>query len=333
MTFVVAMIGFGSAADAVAAPSCLSAAKDLLRDRDPSGARVVEQLRDPMVFERFLVCSLPGYNVGGAIHESVHMLDFERSTPGSQAFVLAEGEVLTAPRRRRFPRSEILTYIPRADRDLYVGDYLTDPEGSTQGLESLLLELNAYTQGAATDARIAGKFPPGFSLASRDGIVTFLIYVELYVRRAREAHPEQWLQMTRDPALLESMQRLWSRAEAVLSRSAGDVRLGHNDRDLLRICYATENISEMERLYAGAALSFASRAPPRGNAATGGAMRRDPAARGGTGIAPAGTRATSHPATLRDLEALLEQHPELRDDAGFMGVLREMRKRQAPADR
>ncbi len=147
-----------------------------------------------------------------------------------------------------FARSEILAYHADPAADMYDEVYLTGFAG-TQGFDSLLDEYNAYTHSLATDYCVRDLYAP-YSFSSRDGILTFMYYVELYLMVARLNHPTVYAALTAEPQTVRLILTDWDRAEFYLGLSAGISALGINDATIRTWTYDPVLLEEIARLRA-----------------------------------------------------------------------------------
>lgn len=225
---------------------CLDAATAMLKKHDPAGFAFVEKNGNEPSIATWIDCDDPTYRLSAAVHETVHVVDFKSSMVGDVAFHTTADDNVTMPRTKYFPRSEIAAYLPKDAK--YRETYLEGTSGE-QDLVSLLSELNAYTHGLATNGKLAYFIPRNRKISSRDGLATQMLYLELYVRRAKEAHPDDWRHMATDDQTLTVIQTLWSQAEETLVATLPDERLGIDDGPILKRVYQPTQVEQLVALF------------------------------------------------------------------------------------
>lgn len=187
---------------------------------------------------------MDGYEV--AVHEGAHIWGFGEFSFDSYSYrVIDDTLVIETAYLDNFPRSEILARHPYPDSDFYADTYLTGSSGN-QGFNTVLDEFNAYAHSLAS--RFCTRdYIPG-STSARDGILTFMLYVELYLKTAREDHPDDYDEILADPAHTEAILAIWDRATHWLNRSEGMTELGIDDAMIAEHVYDPVNFEEIERL-------------------------------------------------------------------------------------
>ncbi len=145
-----------------------------------------------------------------------------------------------------FPRSEIRPMV--AIDAIYTDTYFTGSQGA-RGFIALLDETSCYLNEMAALA-VVGEDYPGFGVSSRDGIFAFLYYLELYLRRAREAHPGFYAMIQASPVVKELVQTMWQRTFFFLPISERFPSLGISDGDYLAAAMEPANLNEM-RMFLG----------------------------------------------------------------------------------
>jgi hypothetical protein len=85
-------------------------------------------------------------------------------------------------------------------------------------------------------------------VSSRDGILTLMYYVELYLKLARTQHPDDYAEILADPAHVTLIRTVWQRAEFWLERSAPVASLGLRDAQIRMWTYDPANLMEIEML-------------------------------------------------------------------------------------
>ena len=108
-------------------------------------------------------------------------------------------------------------------------------------------EYNAYTHSLASRYCTRDTLG-GASTSARDGILTFMWYVETYLKIAREEHPGDYQAILDDPGHIELILTVWDRAEYWLAVTANEPSLGIDDAALEARVYEAANLEEIERL-------------------------------------------------------------------------------------
>jgi len=106
-----------------------------------------------------------------------------------------------------FPRSEIAQYITDNATATYDGA-LSGQEGS-QDLTALADDLTSFTNGLGCIVAVADEVPSGIS--ARDGMAASLYYLELYLKRARTAHPTVYTRLQGSGDWQKMVRLLWAR--------------------------------------------------------------------------------------------------------------------------
>ncbi len=182
-----------------------------------------------------------------AVHEGAHIWGFDRFSFDSYSYrVVDDGLIIETAFLDNFDRSEILSRHPDASGDFYASTYLEGASGA-QGFNTLLDEYNAYTHSLAS-RHCTRDYLGGASTSARDGILTFMWYVETYLKIAREEHTADYRAIQNDPAHVEMILTVWDRAEYWLEVTADEPGLGIDDDALKARVYEADNLDEIERL-------------------------------------------------------------------------------------
>jgi hypothetical protein len=183
-----------------------------------------------------------------ATHEGSHIWDFSNFSGGTWPYRLTESRIIRTQMLDNFARSEILALHVDRETDFYDEVYLEGFSGS-QGFNNLLDEYNAYVHSLAskycTRDSLGGG---GFATSARDGILTFMYYVELYLKVARTDHPDDYAEIVGDPGHVEMILTVWDRAEFWLMVTADHPELGINDDVIRTWTYDPANLMEIEML-------------------------------------------------------------------------------------
>jgi hypothetical protein len=138
--------------------------------------------------------------------------------------------------------------------DPYADVYLDgDPddtvfESGDQGYNLLLEESVQYVNSIATAWAFVDQQPQNIAVSARDGILTFLWYIERYLRMARTEFPGAYERITQDECWLELTLGVWARAERYLELTSAERGLGIADDELLDLVQDPELLDEIERL-------------------------------------------------------------------------------------
>jgi hypothetical protein len=155
-----------------------------------------------------------------AVHEMNHQLGIQEGflpTFGKVYFYQVRSDLAVRVNvQPTFNRSEIAQYITGPLDNQYKAIYLTGSSGQ-QGFFTLLDEFNAYTHSLFTGYGLYDQFPPGQRVSHRDGLVTFMMYTQFYLRHARLKHAGQYSALRADPELRSLVRLLWDRANFILN--------------------------------------------------------------------------------------------------------------------
>lgn len=179
-----------------------------------------------------------------AVHEGAHIWGFKRFSPRTQTYGVSADVTLTLPRLSNFDRSEILKVHVSPATDDYAKIYLTGKSGA-QGFNMLLDEYNAYVHSLASRYCTRDLLPDNLHVSARDGILTFMYYVETYLQLARTQHPKDYRAIVEDAAHRQLILGVWARAEYWLRKSATDVRLGITDETIEGWVYDASRLAEI----------------------------------------------------------------------------------------
>jgi len=215
--------------------------------RYPSGNLLLTQTQADPWFGAFVDPS--SFNslmdsLGTMLHEQTHYWDYDHAL-----FEVYFGYFVNEDWQPQpnffdgFPRSEILSMLPDDSTAMYADTYLTGDQG-TYGFMELLDELNCYINGLA-GLSLVGEYMP-WGTSARDGAVAFMLYLELYLQRARTVYPSLHAQICGDPELTDLMLVQWLRMHWFLDISEAFPELGIYDDAIEVHLYAPGNQSEIE---------------------------------------------------------------------------------------
>jgi hypothetical protein len=182
-----------------------------------------------------------------AVHEGSHIWGIARFDPNTQSYPVRAGLTIVTKRLRNFARSEILSAHVDPSADRYAKTYLEGASGA-QGFNSVLDEYNAYTHSLASRYCTRDLVPANTTVSARDGILTFMYYVETYLELARTKHPADYTAIAADLGHRTMITAVWDRAELWLRRSARYPRLGIDDARLRSWVYEPSRLAEIARV-------------------------------------------------------------------------------------
>ena len=202
-------------APAVQARECQQRALDALRTSAPDGWSVYQHIHDKSFFLQWLDCADPQFELSTAVHESVHIMTAEKDV-----FPLVDGGEAEVPHdlAKFFPPSTIAGKFGKSD---YVDTYLKPGRAtSSANFQYLLDELNAYTHDLNAAVGLKDRRSAQRSSDHRDGLAALMAFVVVYVERAKTSEPETW-EGLRQPKVVATVEKIWSRAEKVMASSCG----------------------------------------------------------------------------------------------------------------
>ncbi len=226
-----------------------AATRGIAERRYPIGVAFIDVQTDDQLMRWFRARNtfadvMSGFEV--AVHEGAHIWDITMIR-SDWPYRLRDDLVIRPRRLTNFNRSEILTLHADPDADSYDEVYLRGQSGA-QGFNTLLDEYVAYTHSLASRYCTRDSLGRGLRISARDGILTLMYYVELYLKIARTEHPDDYAEIIGDPAHVELIRTVWQRAEFWLERTASLPQLGLRDAQIREWTYAPENVMEIEML-------------------------------------------------------------------------------------
>ncbi len=219
----------------------------MLINYDKIGYEVFKKM-DVSDFFFWIDCSLNDYNIPTAVHESVHMLSGWIKKDINYYYFLPDGSYAKVTTKDLFYRNEIGKYIKDKESDFYYDTYLTGDSGK-QDILLLLDEVNAYTFSVISGVHFSHTLDKYTFNTTRDGISTFMYYLELYLYHARTQVPNDYKKIKYDDDYLFLIKTLWENAEDSLIYSSSYKNLGINDIDILKKVYSKDNINEIVLLF------------------------------------------------------------------------------------
>ena len=178
-------------------------------------------------------------------HELGHQWDLGHRTNG-YTYRVDDSRVYRTADVRTFPRSEILTRHPNPRGDMYSHTYLKGLSG-TGGINSTLEEFVQYVHALAASYCTVDHPELEGSTSDRDGVLTFMWYMETYLAIARDKHPADYRKIMRARGLRPAILDTWRRAEYWLAVTKG-VLPGIHDVELEQRVREPKNLQEIQRL-------------------------------------------------------------------------------------
>jgi hypothetical protein len=204
------------------------------------------------------------------VHECGHALDFAESLIDTAAYVITPElsfECSGGSSAETFARSllngdDYAALRPGCDCcgqgcDFYATLYLDgDPQDGTfdsgdQGFDSVLEEAAQYVNSLAT-AYAFNEFVTNM-VSERDGILTFLWYIERYLHLARLEHPDTYAVLSEDSCWREAILTVWGRAWLMLELTEDLPQLALDDDALLELVRDPDLLAEIALLRTAAA--------------------------------------------------------------------------------
>lgn len=207
------------------------------------------------------------YQLSTVVHECGHAADLKRGSFDESTYIITPSRVMTAKSGDTtsrggltFARGKILADGYQAMRvacgnndssptcDMYAHTYLDGFSGE-QGFNLLFEELVQYTNSLAVDFAISDKLQDG-QITDRDGLLTFLWYVERYLHLARSNYPSayQHLLTGDDGRWRRVILTQWGRAWYFLKAAETNPYLGVYDNAIMPLVMAPELLDEIQRL-------------------------------------------------------------------------------------
>jgi hypothetical protein len=207
------------------------------------------------------------------VHECGHFYDLSQGQGSSSAYAITPGLSFTCKRgdttsrngdtfaRSLLNSDEHASKHPRCETqssqgcDFYARVYLdgspTDAQfqSGDQGYNSVLEEATQYVNSLATALAFKENYT-GSRVSERDGILTFLWYIERYLALARAEHPDAYELLSTDPCWRQATLTVWDRAWFFLEATAGEENLGINDTKLEGLVNDPALLAEIDALRA-----------------------------------------------------------------------------------
>ncbi|WP_242888760.1 hypothetical protein [Actinomadura litoris] len=233
----------------------MASLQEMYKRRWPSGQKLAVAQAGDKYWSQFVnTRSFEGFaeSMMVAIHEETHMWDLDPSRTRWDvhiaAWINASQQATTVPLHGGFPRREILPLITDKYSDSMDGIYLRDSQQGSYKLQGVLAELNAGLMGLPA-VTVVQEYIKGVGASNaRDIAATNLRYLLLYLRVAKDKHPDYWAQIKGEPKLRELVLTEFLRTAYWLEKSAPYTgKLGSPDADRITATnYAPANIAILE---------------------------------------------------------------------------------------
>lgn len=205
------------------------------------------------------------------VHECGHFYDLGQGSAGKSAYVMTSSLTLkcgagdtTKRGGKTFARSLLkgdgyyesrpaCNGQPKMGCDTYADIYLNGSdanagfESGDQGFNMLLEEAAQYVNSLASALAFKESFQ-GQKSSQRDGILTFLWYVERYLKMAREEHPDAYAAISEDPCWRQAILTVWDRGWFYLAATRGEQNLGLDDAALEPLVKDKALVGEIDAL-------------------------------------------------------------------------------------
>ncbi|MBX3197635.1 MAG: hypothetical protein KF850_39505 [Labilithrix sp.] len=197
------------------------------------------------------------------VHECGHFYDMGKATRGEAAYVIrpdlaftcSSGDT-TSRGGKTFARSVITRDAHARKRtpcgggakgcDSYANTYLSGQSGA-QGYNSVLEEATQYVNSLATALAFKEQYARS-NASERDGILTFLWYIERYLATARAAYPEAYDVILEDPCWRRATLAIWDRGWFYLRATKDVPGLGLDDDAIEALVNEPELLAEIDAL-------------------------------------------------------------------------------------
>jgi len=198
------------------------------------------------------------------VHECGHVTDLSLAGFSNSIYVITQELDFDCPNAaaragKTFARSLLNgdEYAALLPDDFYKDVYLDgDPDDGTfdsgdQGYDSVLEEATQYVNSLVTAWAFLDQ-AGGFSTSARDGILTFMWYLERYLRMARLEFPAAYQLISANKCWREATLTVWGRGWMYLELTGGERQLGIDDDVIEELVRDPELLAEIDRLRAAA---------------------------------------------------------------------------------
>ncbi len=207
------------------------------------------------------------------VHECGHFFDLGEASGSESAYVVlpeltftCKAGDTTSRGGKTFARSRLKTDSYYTKRkacggkagqgcDFYADVYLdgnpddTAFQGGDQGYSSVIEEANQYVNSLATALAFQEQYA-GSKASERDGILTFLWYIERYLKMAKEKYPAAYKAISEDSCWRQVTLSIWDRGWFYLDATKNLSNLGIDDKALETLVKDTDLVSEIDALRA-----------------------------------------------------------------------------------
>lgn len=189
------------------------------------------------------------------VHECGHIFDLSKG--GAKTFYRIRDDLdFKCPRagdsyaRSLINNDQYSALLPDDSyKDVYLNGDPTDNtfESGDQGFDTLLEETVQYVNSLATDWAVRDSNGP-WTISARDGIRTFLWYLERYLRMARLEHPDTYATISGNKCWRDAILTVWGRAWLYLDLTEDIPDLGINDSKIRPLVLDPELLGEIQRI-------------------------------------------------------------------------------------
>jgi hypothetical protein len=205
------------------------------------------------------------------VHECGHFFDLGEASGTESAYVVrpdlkftCKAGDTTSRGGKTFARSRIKGDSYYAKRkacggqaaqgcDFYADIYLdgnpddTAFQGGDQGYSSVVEEATQYVNSLATALAFQEQYT-GSKASERDGILTFLWYIERYLKFAKDKYPAAYKAISEDTCWRQATLSVWDRGWFYLEATKGLSNLGIDDKSLESLVKEPALVAEIDAL-------------------------------------------------------------------------------------
>ncbi len=202
------------------------------------------------------------------VHECGHLYDFTLGSGSTDGYFITSDLTFTCQRgdttsrggdtfaRSRINNDSYSSLRPpcgSGDCDSYAPIYLDgnpddqEFDGGDQGFNLLFEEAVQYVNSLATEWAFVDQMSQGQRTSARDGILTFLWWIERYLKMARVDYPAAYTRIT-NPCWRDAILKLWGRAWLYLEATENMTPLGIDDDAIFNLVSDPDLLGEIQRL-------------------------------------------------------------------------------------
>ncbi len=209
--------------------------------------------------------------ISTVVHECGHVADIAASSGSGNTYIIRDDLKFSCTKGDTttrggvtFARSRLTGDAYAASRpacagsfksgcDFYADVYLdgnpddTKFDSGDQGFNMLLEEAVQYINSIATGYAFEDQMK-GSSVSDRDGILTFMWYVERYLKMAREKYPDAYKLLSQDACWRHGILTVWGRAELYVDKTKNSTSLGIDDEAIEKLMKVPELVNEIDLL-------------------------------------------------------------------------------------